>query len=191
MENTGSLELILGPMYSGKSTELLKRIDNLKITNKSYLVVKSGFDDRYDINYLVTHDNKKEKCITVNDLNELDDNLINSYNTILIDEGQFLKNLKNKVIYWVEKLNKNIIIAGLDGDYKREPIGEMLDLIPYADDYKKMKALCLDCKLDRFAIFSHRLFKKDENPKPNQILVATHDCYTSLCRVHYLKKCSI
>jgi thymidine kinase len=176
-----SLQLVIGPMFSGKSTELIKIIRTLKVINRKYIVIKPLIDDRYEKNYIVSHNKESEECIVGNDLNDILDEEINQYQTIIIDEGQFLKNLKNKTLYWVEKLNKHVVIGGLDGDFKRNPIGEILELIPYADDYKKLKALCKVCNDGTPAIFSHRICQSDE-----QILIGAGDSYIPLCRKHYL-----
>ena len=122
-------------------------------------------------------------CISIDDLNLIDEIKIKNVDNIIIDEGQFLKNLKKNVLYWVEKLNKNVIISGLDGDYKRNPIGEILELLPYADNYKKLKALCLICKNGNPALFSYRLIDNKD-----QILIGEQNTYMPLCRKHYLEK---
>jgi len=176
------LELIIGPMFSGKSTEIIRKSRKLKIINLNYIIIKSSIDTRYEKNYIVSHDKEKESCIITSDLDNIDDNLVINCNTIIIDEGQFLKNLKKKVLYWVEKLNKNVIIAGLDGDYKRNPIGEILDLIPYADKCIKLSALCKYCNDGTPGIFS---FRTSNNS--SQILVGSQDIYLPVCRKHYLE----
>ena len=180
--NKGAIELIIGPMFSGKSTALIKKSRDLKIINSTYIIIKSNIDIRYEKNYIVSHNNEKESCIITDNLDNIKDEIIIKYNTIIIDEGQFLKNLKKKVLYWAEKLNKNIIIGGLDGDYKRNPIGEILDLIPYADKCIKISALCKYCNDGTPGIFSYRL-----NNNNSQILVGTTESYSSVCRKHYLE----
>jgi len=178
----GKIELIIGPMFSGKSTKLIQEIRKLKIINSSYIIIKSNIDIRYEKNYIVSHNNEKESCIITDDLNTIEDEIIFKSSTIIIDEGQFLKNLKNKVLYWSEKLNKNIIIAGLDGDYKRNPIGEILELIPYCDKCIKISALCKHCNDGTPGIFSFKLTKNN-----SQILVGSTELYVSVCRKHYLE----
>ena len=181
MHNVGSLKLVIGPMFSGKSSELIKEIRKLKVINTKYIVIKPIIDNRYKSNYIVSHDKESEECIITDDLNNITDNEILDFNSIIIDEGQFLKNLKNKVLYWVEKLNKNIIIGGLDGDYKRNPIGEILELIPFCDSIKKINSLCVNCKNGTPALFSHRITNEQE-----QVVVGSSDIYIPLCRYHYL-----
>jgi thymidine kinase len=180
--NKGKLELIIGPMFSGKSTEIIKKSRKLKVINLNYIIIKSCIDTRYEKDYVVSHDNEKENCIITDDLNSINDELIVDCNTIIIDEGQFLKNLKNKVLYWVEKLSKNVIIAGLDGDYKRNPIGEILNLIPYSDECIKLSALCKHCNDGTPGIFSFRTSNDS-----SQILVGSKDMYVAVCRKHYLE----
>jgi len=179
--NKPKLELIIGPMFSGKSSELIKEIRKLKTINLKYVVIKSSIDTRYEKNYIVAHNNEKESCIITNDLLNIEDSIILDCNTVIIDEGQFLKNLKLKVLYWLEKLNKNIIIGGLDGDYKRNKIGEILDLIPYADKCIKLSALCKYCNDGTPGIFSYR--KVNDN---RQILIGADETYIPVCRNHYL-----
>lgn len=179
--NLGILELIIGPMFSGKSTELIKQIRLFKIINKKILIIKPSIDTRYDSDKIVSHNNEKEECFITDDLSTITDTMINLYDIIIIDEGQFFKNLKINVTKWVDILNKYIIVAGLDGDFQRNKIGEILDLIPYADKYKKYTALCKYCCDGTPGIFSKRL-----SDSVNQVLIGTDDIYSSVCRYHYL-----
>ncbi len=183
MSKSGQLELIIGPMFSGKSTELIRNIRMLKVIDAKCIVIKPKIDTRYELNKIVSHNKDSESCIVINDLNEISDNMINDYQYLIIDEGQFLKNLKSKVLYWVEKLNKNVIIGGLDCDFQRNPIGEIIDLIPYSDICTKMTALCKLCNDGTLALFSHRI----SNINKDQILIGANDSYVPVCRGHYLK----
>jgi len=178
----GKLELIIGPMFSGKSTELITHIRMIKVIDAKYLVIKPKIDNRYESDKIVSHNKETEKCIVVDDLDDIKDNLIKEYTYILIDEVQFIKNLKKNVLHWVEKLKKNVIIAGLDGDFKRNPIGEIIDLIPYCDICHKKKSLCKVCNNGTIALFSHRILNKNDN----QILIGSTDSYLPVCRKHYL-----
>jgi thymidine kinase len=182
MQKCGKLDLIIGPMFSGKSSELIRIARRLRVINSPYIVIKPTIDKRYESNRIVSHDKESELCLVTDDLELILDTEINNFNTIIIDEGQFLKNLKKKVLYWVEELNKHVIIGGLDGDYKRKPIGEILDLLPYSDSCKKVSALCKYCNDGTPGLFSHRNTECNE-----QILIGSNDVYISLCRYHYLK----
>jgi thymidine kinase len=183
MLSFGKLELIIGPMFSGKSTELIRHIRMMKVINAKYLVIKPKIDNRYEADKIVSHNKDTENCIVVDDLNEINDDQLKEYCYVIIDEGQFLKNLKKNVLHWVENLKKNVVVGGLDGDFERKPIGEILDLIPYCDVCHKKTALCKVCNDGTLALFSHRV----SNENKSQILIGSTDSYVPVCRKHYLK----
>jgi thymidine kinase len=179
----GSLELIIGPMFSGKSSELIRKIRLAKIINKKILVIKPLIDNRYDNQKIVSHSFESENCITVATLEEVNDK-INNNDLIIIDEGQFFPDLKLHVLRWVEEYNKNVIVGGLDGDYKRNPIGEILSLIPFADKCHKINSLCKECNDGTPALFTHR--KLNPNMSLEQIQVGGSETYEPLCRNHFI-----
>ncbi len=180
------LHLIIGPMFAGKSCELIRRIRLLKVLKKNYIVIKPMIDDRYDVEMLVSHNYDKEHCITLNKLNDIlnlpniKDNL--SIHTIFIDEGQFFPDLKESVIYLVETLNINVVVSGLDGDSNRNKFGSILDLIPYSNSCSKINAACILCLDGTPAPFSYRKSNND-----TQILIGSTNEYMSLCRTHYVE----
>jgi len=182
MLNSYKLELIIGPMFSGKTTELINHIKLLKIIDVKYIIIKPKIDTRYESNKIVSHDDQKENCIVIEDLDTVTDDIISEYNYIFIDEAQFIKNLKNKVLYWIEILDKNVIIAGLNCDFQRNKIGEIIDLIPYADTCNIKKSLCKICNNGTKALFSYRI-----NDNKEQILIGSNDIYIPVCRDHYVK----
>lgn len=170
-------------MFSGKSTELIRHIRMLRVINVSYVVIKPRMDTRYDsANKIVSHNKDSESCIVADDLNEISDESLHNIPYLIIDEGQFFQNLKSRILYWVETLGKNVIVGGLDGDFQRNPIGEILQLIPYADAYSKKTALCLVCNDGTAALFSHRVC--DDNKE--QICIGSTEAYIPVCREHYL-----
>jgi thymidine kinase len=175
----GKLEIFLGPMFAGKSTEIIRRIRKMKFIGKKILVVKPQIDNRYNEDKITSHDYETADCIIVTNLSELQN--IKDYNTIIIDEGQFFNDLKENVILWVDTFDINVVIAGLDGDFQRQPIGQILELIPYADSCVKLNALCSKCKDGTNASFSHRIINSNE-----QILIGGSDTYIPLCRKCYL-----
>ena len=174
----GKLEIFLGPMFAGKSTEIIRRIRKMKFIGKKILVVKPQIDNRYNEEKITSHDYETADCIIVNNLSELN---VKDYNTIIIDEGQFFNDLKEYVISWVDIFDINVVVAGLDGDFQRQPIGQILELIPYADSCIKLNALCSKCKDGTNASFSHRIIHSNE-----QILIGGSDTYIPLCRKCYL-----
>lgn len=174
----GKLEIFLGPMFAGKSTEIIRRIRKMKFIGKKILVVKPQIDNRYNEEKITSHDYETADCIIVTNLSELN---VKDYNTIIIDEGQFFNDLKEYVISWVDIFDINVVVAGLDGDFQRQPIGQMLELIPYADSCIKLNALCSKCKDGTNASFTHRIIHSNE-----QILIGGSDTYIPLCRKCYL-----
>ena len=100
---------------------------------------------------------------------------------ILINEGQFFGDLVPMVMEMVESHNKKVHICGLDGDFRRQRFGSLLDLIPYADKVEKLSAFCGMCRDGTPAIFSHRV-----STEVNQIVIGS-DNYIPLCRSCYPK----
>jgi len=178
------LDIVFGPMFAGKSTELIRRIRQLKTLNKNYIVVKPAIDNRYSSNHVVSHNDDKEECMRISEIDEIyhylsTENRYKNIHTLFIDEAQFFDNLKENVLGILEKLNINIVIVGLDGDFNRNKFGEILDLIPYCDTCQKITALCKECNDGTPALFTHR-----NNKNNDQIEVGNN--YVSLCRYHYL-----
>ena len=152
-----SLKLILGCMYSGKTTEILRIVNSLKHIDEIPLIIKPVIDDRYSIDKISTHNKQEYECISVNNLYEVKD-ITNNY--IIIEEAQFFKDLLLFVIDNVEIKGKNVIVVGLDGDSNRENFGDIHKLIPLCDDIVKLKAYCSICRNGVRAIFSKRISEK-------------------------------
>lgn len=176
MSNEGYLELIVGPMFSGKTTYL---VDVYKKFNDTHniKVVNYSLDTRYDTKNLSTHDKVMIPCTFMSDLDSNLDDLLTSQ-IILINEGQFFPDIKKTVLDLVEKHNKTVYVCGLDGDFKRNKFGDLLDLIPYCDKITKLSSKC-DCGKD--ALFSHRLALSTD-----QVLIGSTN-YMPLCRTCYNK----
>ena len=120
------LELILGPMFSGKTTTLLTRAKGRT------LIVNHAFDTRCE--GVKTHDGVEAAAMKCSVLPE-----VSGYDTVLVDEAQFFASLDG-----VEDLAPNVVVAGLSGDYRRKPFGKILELLPKADKVTFLTALC-DC----------------------------------------------
>ena len=177
----GKLESIIGPMFSGKSTEILRRIRLLQVINKKVLVIKASIDTRYIIDKITTHNFDSVECIVINNLSEITDSMIVQYDAVVIDEGQFIPDLKPTVIRWLENYNIDIIVAGLDGDYMKNPIGSILELIPHSEKVVKLCSLCNMCKDGTLAPFTFRTI-----PSQDIILVGGAESYIPVCRAHYI-----
>lgn len=178
-----SLTLIIGPMYSSKSSEIIRSIRRYKTINKNILAINHACDTRYDKNCIATHDLVKEECTSVQSLIPLiDSSEYKNADVIFIEEGQFFADLFDFVVQAVETDGKKVMVAGLDGDYKREPFGDILRLVPYADKVKKFSALCKKCGDGTYAHFTKRIVETS-----GTICVGGVETYEAVCRKHYLE----
>jgi len=172
-----ALELIIGSMYSGKSTELMRQVARLKSIGMRCLVINHTNDTRVDGDYVQSHDGKKIEAIKTDDLLLTN---VRPYDAIAIDEAQFFQNLKSAVMLMVETHNKHVIVAGLSGDYERKAFGEILDLVPLADNVHFKRALCAKCcHPGRPASFTKRLSGETD-------LVSVVGTYSAVCRLCFL-----
>ena len=192
---TSFLELIIGPMYSGKTSQLVEIYNQCKFCNISVAVINHSIDTRYDEKLLTTHDQIKIPCIqttllrSIWDYKDIDTHFdknsenhikIRSSDVILINEGQFFEDLYI-VVKDMLKYNKRVYICGLDSDFERKKFGQMLDLIPLCDKVNKITSLCSQCKDGTTGIFSMRLTSEKQ-----QTLVG-YDNYIPVCRKCYEK----
>lgn len=171
------LEIILGCMYSGKSTELIRRVNRFKSIGMRCLVVNHSADTRVDGGFVQTHDRNRLQATKTDDIC-----LVNTkgFDVIAIDEAQFFKNLRVAVNIML-KNKQVVVIAGLNGDYNRQKFGEIIDLIPMADNITFTKALCkLCCHPIKTASFTKRLDNDQD-----KVSVASE--YISVCRQCYEK----
>jgi len=112
-------------------------------------------------------------------LEEVDTETIKNGDIILVNEGQFFSDLIEYCLLWCEKYGKDIIVSGLDGDFKRKPFGKILDLIPYSNSVIKLNAFCSLCANGTCAQFTWRL----SNEKDQIVIGSTN--YIAVCRTHY------
>lgn len=171
------LELILGPMFSGKTTRLIEHYKAYTFIGKKIVVLNYSLDVRYSSVALSSHDRVEIPCVFSR---TLDKALWQDADVILINEGQFFEDLVPSVLEMIEVFGKRVHICGLDGDFKRQRFGTMLDLIPYCDRVDKLSAFCSICRDGTLAVFSHRVTRDSE-----QILIGS-DNYMPLCRKCYL-----
>ena len=173
------IEIIVGSMFSGKSTELIRRCHRYKCIDKNVLIINSILDTRCNSNEVQTHNNQVHKALKVDCLMNISNDILKYIDIIGIDEAQFFDDLPEFLLR-VETLNKIVIVAGLDGDFKRNSFGKILECIPLADTVTKLTAMCSICKDGTPAIFSKRICDDD-----NIINVGAIDKYVAVCRNHY------
>ena len=173
-QNEGRIELIIGPMFSGKSTRLIESIRKYTYKAKKTIMIKFHADKRYSSkSEVITHDLIKYDSIECKNLNDSFE-LVKNYDVIGIDEGQFFDDL----VEFCEKLaflKKIIIVAALNGDFRMDPFPVVSNLISKADKIKLMKAYCFNCHKD--AKFSLRIVQSNET-----VLIGAGEAYKPACR---------
>lgn len=170
-----SLEIILGCMFSGKTSYLIQ-LYNSNIHKHSIVCINYNQDIRYSIqnDKMFSHDKQYVECIPCGSKLSSINKQVSSYSMILINEAQFFDDLKPVVLKWVEHDHKHVVCSGLDGDYLRNPFGHILELVPYCDHITKLKGQCSYCKKSK-SLFSFRL-----NDETQQKSIGIH--YKPLCR---------
>ncbi len=170
----GRIEVITGPMFSGKTEELIRRLKRAMIAKQRVMVFKPDVDTRYEKNYIVSHDSnfsRAEICKRADEITSLSQEA----EVVGIDEAQFFSDDLVSSVNTMANSNKRVIVSGLDMDFKGRPFGPMPLLMAIADDVIKLSAVCLQCGGQ--AIYSHRLSKNEK-----KILIGQQDLYESLCR---------
>jgi len=187
INHSGYLALVLGPMFSGKTTRLLQTHERIARENpqKTQIVVNYAGDTRYNAaTVLTTHDGKTLPCIQAFTLEGIMLQLLTA-DVVLINEAQFFTDLKTVVLELVNELGKEVYVYGLDGDFRHERFGHTLDLIPECDEVVKLRAICVQCGHANRAIFSQRLTGESE-----QVVIGSNN-YAPLCRKCHLMQKSV
>ena len=149
----GKMELIIGPMFSGKSTELLRRCKRHSIANRKVLLVNHEKDTRYGNGVIGTHDGVVDKAVQVSTLAKIIENA-NEYEVIAIDEGQFFSDITT--VKALADKGIIVIVAGLDATFQMQPFIEMCKLVSQAESVTKLTAIC---SCGKEASFTKRLSK--------------------------------
>ncbi len=178
-----SLEIILGPMFSGKSSRILSIVSRYSALNVPILVIKHAADNRYSANEVVTHDNRRVPCVAALNFGDIDPHFLQDFKVVIIEEAQFFQGLVGFVRHLVDNLDIHVFVVGLDGDSERRPFGEILQCIPLADKVEKLTALCHRCANGTPGIFTYRNGHRDQ-----QMIVGGANMYEALCRDCYHEK---
>jgi thymidine kinase len=170
----GWIEVVCGSMFSGKTEELIRRLNRAKIANQKIEIFKPSVDIRYDETAVVSHNQNSIHSTPVNSsLNIL--LMCGDANVIGIDEAQFFD---NELVFVCEKLAEQgvrVIVAGLDMDYLGKPFGPMPALMAIAEYVTKVHAICMVCN----DIATHTYRKTDDN---NLVMFGELDTYEARCR---------
>lgn len=180
--HVGWIEVVVGPMFSGKSEELIRRVKRALIANQSVMVFKPLIDDRYHASDVVSHDGKRTEAVPVRDATALKAALSNPLpQVVAVDEAQFFSSDLVPVLLQLAEQGVRVIAAGLDMDFRGEPFGLMPELLSRAEYVEKLTAVCPVCGAP--ASRTQRLV----NGQPARfddpiILVGASEAYEPRCR---------
>lgn len=178
-KKVGSIEVVAGSMFSGKTEELIRRLKRAKIAKQKIEIYKPSVDIRYSEDEVVSHDHSAIRSTPVeNSANIL--LLSGNVDVIGIDEAQFFDKGLVEVVVKLANMGIRVIIAGLDMDFKGVPFGPIPGLMAVADHVTKVHAICVRC--GSIAQFSHRISEKEQ-----VVLLGEKDIYEPLCRRCYNK----
>lgn len=175
----GSIEVICGSMFSGKTEELMRRLRRAKIAGLRTEIFKPTIDTRYAQEEVVSHDRNSIASTPIDTAESLL-LLASDVDVIGIDEAQFFDPRLPQVVEQLADQGIRVILAGLDMDFKRQPFGPMSTLCAIADSVDKIHAICIEC--GSWASYSYRLVSGQE-----QVMLGEANEYRPLCRTCYLK----
>ena len=173
-KNSGWIEVICGPMFSGKTEELIRRLIRAKIAKQNVTIIKPALDNRYSEDYIVSHNKRKIKSLTVKNANEIKKYSKDS-DVIGIDEAQFFDLDLIDICKNLAKKGKRVVVAGLEKDFQALPFGPMPQLLVDAEYVMKVNAICMQCGDP--ANFSQRI-----SGEKNQVVIGEIDKYEARCR---------
>jgi thymidine kinase len=174
----GWVEVICGPMFSGKSEELIRRVTRSKIARIPVQVFKPRLDNRYAASEVVSHSEWKVDAAPVSDSTEMIRAVSGQTRVIGIDEGQFFDDGLVDVVDDLAATGKQVIVAGLDTDYLRRPFEPIPSLCDRAEYVTKMLAVCHRCGGP--ALYTQRIVQSDD-----LVVLGAQDAYEARCRMCY------
>ena len=175
---TGSIEVICGSMFSGKTEELIRRINRVKIAKRNIMIFKPSLDYRYSQHDIVSHRHNSSEAIPVQSSRVISNMVTEEVDVVAIDEAQFFDHNIVNVANELASAGKRVILAGLDMDFMGQPFGPMPNLMAIADDVYKCRAICMKC--GHLANYSYRIADSAE-----QVLIGEKQEYMPLCRKCY------
>jgi thymidine kinase len=181
----GKLIMIIGPMFSGKTTSLISELTRYIDLEIPVAYINSSDDTRSD--YFSTHNSSltqvspKFETIKTKKLFELEDTVLEKFEVIAIDESQFFEDILNFVKKWLTK-GKIIYVAGLDGDIEQKVFGDLVYLIPYATEVRKLNAVCELCRKEKCIVLAPFTIRKSESKE--KVVIGGKDIYLPVCSFH-------
>ena len=177
---SGWIEVICGPMFSGKTEELIRRLVRAQIAKQRVAIFKPSTDNRFAEDYIVSHNKRKIKSLIIKNAEEIKKYSKDS-DVIGIDEAQFFDLSRIEICKKLAREGKRIVVAGLEKDFLTKSFGSMPDLLVDAEYITKVNAICMQCGDP--ANYSHRISSEQK-----QVVVGETDKYEALCRRCYIEK---
>ncbi|WP_398506983.1 thymidine kinase [Thermoanaerobacterium thermosaccharolyticum] len=177
----GYIEVVTGPMFSGKSEELIRRIKRAKIAKQKVQVFKPAIDDRYSIDKVVSHNGDNMHAISIVKASEILTYAEEDTDVFAIDEVQFFDSEIVDIVKEIADSGKRVICAGLDMDFRGEPFGPTPELMAIAEFVDKLTAICMKC--GNPATRTQRLINgRPANYDDPIIMVGAKESYEARCR---------
>lgn len=182
-DKLGWVELIVGSMFSGKTEELIRRLNRAKIAKLKVEIFKPGIDTRYDDEDVVSHNENSIKSTPIESAEQI---LLYAHDVdvVGIDEAQFFDNQLASVCNQLANKGIRVIVAGLDMDFQAKPFGPIPNLMATAEYVTKVHAICIKC--GNLAQYSHRTIQGDD-----LVVLGETESYEPLCRPCYNKANSL
>jgi thymidine kinase len=180
-QKDGWIEVITGPMFAGKTEELIRRVKRLEYAKQNILVFKPVIDDRYATNEVVSHNHNRTKSININKAHDIIQYVDENTNVVAIDEIQFLDEEAVDICEYLADKGIRVIVSGLDRNFRGEPFSFMPKLLALAEYVTKLSAICVKCHTP--ATRTQRIIDgRPANYDDPIILVAAQDSYEARCR---------
>ncbi|MBI3763086.1 MAG: thymidine kinase [Chloroflexi bacterium] len=182
--NTGSIEVITGSMFSGKTDELIRRLRRARIAKQAVQVFKPVIDNRYAVEKVTSHAGTEFEATPVSEAGQILERLDPRTTVVAIDEAQFFDDDVADVSQRLAERGLRVIAAGLDQDFRGEPFGPMPRLLALAEDVSKLHAICVVC--GAAASRTQRLIDgRPANYHDPVVMVGASEMYEARCREHH------
>ncbi len=182
-QRNGSIEVICGPMFSGKSEELIRRVKRALIARQKVQVFKPSMDDRYDVFAVASHSHQKMDATPIRHSREIRELLEPGVEVVALDEAQFMDEGAVALAEELADRGVRVIVAGLDQDFAAQPFGIMPIFLAKAEFVSKLQAICMVC--GAVASRSQRTIRSG-----GLVLVGAAEAYEPRCRHCYEKPAS-
>ncbi len=180
-QKDGWIEVICGPMFAGKTEELLRRVKRLEYAKKNIVVFKPTIDNRYADNEVVSHNKNRTKSVNISYARQIYQHIDTNTQVVAVDEIQFLDEEAVQICEHLASKGIRVIVSGLDKDFRGEPFSFMPKLLAIAEYVTKLTAICVKCGIP--ATRTQRMV----NGKPAKyndpiVLIGAEESYEARCR---------